>query len=504
MLKDLIYISVIIIVGSTMGVFIFLLLLKNRKLRLEKFALDRRTAILKLLLNSTAEGIFGIDHQGYCTFCNTTSLKLLGFEKPEDLLGKSMHKLIHHSQKDGTPVPEEECIIYNAITRGEGMSSDNEVLWRSDGTCFDASYNAFPMVENGKVIGAVMTFTDITEKKKKDSEMLYLSFHDALTGLYNRRYYENELRNLDCDENLPISVISGDLNGLKLTNDIFGHAAGDQLLIRAAQNIKSVCGPDSVIARTGGDEFTIVLLKTDKREAEELMHDISARFKHDHSSVIPGSISLGVDTKRSRDEDLQTIISKAEVNMYARKTLERDHWSNAVIRNIMKSVHEKCPAEEAHSKLVSELSQQFGEFLKLSKADQRRLKDAGFYHDIGKIGVRADILNKAGGLSLIEKKEMEKHPVIGYRILNNSSNTVEISDTVLHHHEKWDGSGYPKGLRGESIPLLSRIIAITGSYSAMTEMNGMSMQSALSDIMKHAGTVYDPGLAAKFCKMLTA
>ena len=110
------------------------------------------------------------------------------------------------------------------------MHAKDEVFWRADGTSFAAEYYSYPQLKDGKVIGAVVTFMDITERKKAEEKIRYISFHDSLTGLYNRTFFEEELKRLDTERNLPISIIMGDMNGLKLTNDIFGHTAGDMLL----------------------------------------------------------------------------------------------------------------------------------------------------------------------------------------------------------------------------------------------------------------------------------
>lgn len=278
---------------------------------------------LQLLLNSTAEAIYGMDLNGNCTFCNRSCLKILGYENQDDLLGKNMHNQIHHSYRDGKTMQLSECRILVALNKGEGAQVDDEVFWRADGTSFDVEYFSYPQYRDGEIIGAVVTFMDVTSRKKAESDIKYLSYHDALTGLYNRRFFEEELIRLDVERNLPISIIMGDVNGLKLTNDVFGHAAGDLLLQKAANTIKSVCRADDIITRWGGDEYIVILPKTSNEDAETIAKRIKDQFSKEKIKDVNCSIAVGSATKYSADENIQKIIENAEERMYSQKFLER-------------------------------------------------------------------------------------------------------------------------------------------------------------------------------------
>jgi len=190
---------------------------RERIIELEKttIALKEKEAKLQLLLDSTYEAIYGIDMKGSCTFCNDSCLKLLGYRQQDELMGKNMHWQIHHSRKDGTLLQLDECQVFTTLIKGEGVHVDNEVLWRADGTSFDAEFFAYPQYKDGEFTGAVVTFMDITNRKKAETEIAYLSYHDSLKGLYNRRFFEEELSRLDIERNLPISIIMGDVNGFK-------------------------------------------------------------------------------------------------------------------------------------------------------------------------------------------------------------------------------------------------------------------------------------------------
>jgi diguanylate cyclase (GGDEF)-like protein/PAS domain S-box-containing protein len=472
---------------------------REREIELEKanIELKENKDKLQLLLDSTAEAVYGIDNNGNCTFCNAGFLKMMGYNHQGELIGKNMHFQIHHSHKDGTPMPTNECRIFQAFIAGEGTYVDDEVLWRRDGTCFEAQYSSYPQYRDGKIIGAVVTFTDITERKKAENEIRYLSYHDPLTGLYNRMFFQEELKRIDVQRNLPISIIVGDVNGLKLTNDVFGHIAGDILLKTASAVFKRVCRGDDIIARMGGDEFIILLPKTTIKEAKGIIHRIKNEFSKENITAITGSISMGCDAKVSVDQDIVEAIKNAEDKMYLEKALNRKNVSNTFLNTITERLHAKSPREKEHSRNVSELSRKIGEALDLPDEEIRKLKEVGFLHNIGKIVLDESMLEETDPLADLETKKGKQHSVVGYRILNSFDDTVDLAEYVLAHHENWDGSGYPKGLRGEEIPKLARIIKVAGSFDLMTNRlreNAMNEEDAIKEIMKQAGTKFDPDI----------
>jgi len=301
------------------------------------------------------------------------------------------------------------------------------------------------------------------------------------------------------ESQLPLSVIIGDINGLKLINDAFGHAEGDRLIIESAKIIEGCCRQDDILARIGGDEFGIIMPKTDSATALEVMQNIQTALKEFDSKneieMYRHSVSLGYATKEKIEEENWHILKTAEDHMYQRKLLEANSAHSAIIASIKATLFEKSHETEKHAERLVALSKAIGVALNLSQVELDKLELLATLHDIGKVGIRDYILTKPSKLSESEWAEMNRHPEIGYRIAMTSPELVPVAEGILYHHEWWNGSGYPKGLCGESIPLLSRIIAVVDAYDAMTNdrpyRKAMEPAAAVKIIRKNAGTQFD-------------
>lgn len=459
---------------------------------------------LQLILDSTGEGIYGNDPEGRCTFCNVSCLRILGYTRQEDLIGKNMHELIHHSKEDGQPLPVEECRIMKSLVRQTGDYVDDEVFWRADGTPVKVEYRSYPQVRNGKVVGVVVTFSDITLRKEREDKIQYLYDHDTLTGLFNRNSIEQKLEELNKPEYLPLSLIFADINGLKMTNDIFSHKAGDALIKKSSQILLESCREEDVIARIGGDEFIILMPKTGPEEAQAVMDRIRQGFSDARVEAVKCSISLGAKTKTDERQSIDVIMSEAENAMYIDKSMNRNAVNTDIIQNIIDTLHAKSPDEKLHSQHVAKLCERMGEALNLPNVDVSKLKRAGYLHDIGKI-VLIDSVFNVKSPDLYDSDEMKQHSVAGYRIMNLFDETVDLAEAVYYHHERWDGNGYPRGIKKQEIPFISRIISVVETYDRIVSRYHGSLEGkryALQVIREEAGKRFDPDLTELFIELI--
>ena len=356
--------------------------------------------------------------------------------------------------------------------------------------------------EKGNASKVVGTIQNITEHKKKEEEILYLSYHDQLTGLYNRRFYEEELKRLDTKRNLPMTIAMGDVNGLKLVNDSFGHIMGDELLKKAAEVIKKVCRADDIIARLGGDEFVIILPKANGFGAEQVIKRIKDLASKEKVGSLDISISFGYGTKTNEEENIQEVSKNAEDHMYKHKIYESLSTRSKTIDLIMNTLYEKSNREMLHSKRVSKICEDIATKMNFDKDDVNKIRIAGLMHDIGKIGIDEKILNKPKKLNSDDWTEIKRHSEIGYRILSSVNEFSEIADYVLEHQEYWNGKGYPRGLEGEEISIQARIIAVADAFDAMTTNRtygkALSEEEAMNEIRRCSGTQFDPTIARVF------
>ncbi|HAJ95511.1 MAG TPA: hypothetical protein DCP02_04675, partial [Actinobacteria bacterium] len=359
----------------------------------------------------------------------------------------------------------------------------------------------------GNHINTIISLRDITERKKTEENLKFLSFHDKMTGLYNRAFFEEELKRLDVNRELPLSIMIGDTDGLKLINDTFGYKKGDDLLIKISGIIRKACRKEDIIARWGGDEYVILFPRTSKETALKIVDKIENICINTPSpDSIPMSISLGVATKTMVSEDIKEIIKKAEDRMRRKKMLKMESIQSLMIVSLRKILQEKSYETEKHIDRLKIITQKLGKELGLSSNQIDELSLIAILHDIGKVAISDSILLKKGKLTEEESKIMNRHPEIGYKIALSSPQMVSVSKCILYHHEWWDGNGYPRGLKGKNIPLLSRIITIVDAYDVM--VNGrpykdpMTHEEAIEELKRCAGTQFDPKLVKNFIKVI--
>jgi diguanylate cyclase len=467
--------------------------------------IEKERKLLQATLISVGDGVITCDIHGNVQFMNPVAERLTGWTQAEanGIQIEEVFKI--HNELTGE---KSESITRQVFETGSIVGLANHtVLISKQGDQIPIEDCAAPIImEDGGIIGVVIVFSDFSEKRKRLEEIEYLSYHDYLTGLYNRRFFEEELKRYDLSRNIPISIVMGDVNGLKLVNDSFGHPTGDEILKKAAEMILKVCRADDIVARLGGDEFVVMLPNAGDEDAAKLIKRVQDELVDEKIGGIPLSISFGHATKMHEGENLAEILKDAEDHMYRHKLNETTGARSKTVELIINTLYAKNHREMLHSIRVGDLSAAIAAHLGYETDDVNQIKTAGLMHDIGKIGVEDRILNKTEPLTPEEWEEIVKHSEIGYRILSSVPEFSEIANFVLEHQEKWDGTGYPRGLKGTEISQEARIITVADSYDAMTGERSygrvFSHEEATQELLRCAGTQFDPDIVKAFVESM--
>ena len=386
--------------------------------------------------------------------------------------------------------------LENAL-RGETIYDEFSYTFGDEEIFISSTY--IPIYDKyDKLIGININLDDITEQKENETEMLNLSYRDSLTGLYNRRSLTTKIQELEKEQNL--GIIYFDINGLKFMNDAFGHEDGDKLIVTIVKEIGSVIPQDSLVFRFGGDEFIAIIKNLTLKRNELLAEKIVSNLSSKKINEISISLSYGV-AARHKSENIEDTIKRAEDNMYENKILfsESNYLSN--IDNILTKLYEIDPKLETHLENVRKYSYLLGKELGLSDHELEMLEKIAKLHDIGKVNISEELVNQ----SIDNRKDvlkMKQHVEIGYRILSRLPKYFEIAFDVLTQYENFDGSGYPKRLKGTDIPIKARILRITNTYDFDTLYKGLSKEEALNRLKQYNGIKYDPIILNKFIEVI--
>jgi len=233
-----------------------------------------------------------------------------------------------------------------------------------------------------------------------------------------------------------------------------------------------------------------------------MVTQIKKRCEEDSKDELVLSITFGVGTKTENEQSLEKMQHLAEERMYTAKLLEGKNIRSTIVENLRMVLEEKTGETRNHCTRMSEMSQIIGEQMGFQAFEIANLKLLSLLHDIGKTGVPESILLKPGKLDENEFSIMQKHCEIGYRIANTMPELIHIAEGILSHHERWDGMGYPQGLVGANIPIMSRIVAVLDTYDAMTNdrpyRKALSTEEAIGEIKRCSGTQFDPEVVDVF------
>ncbi len=457
--------------------------------------------LLQTTLLSIGDGVISTDAEGRIELMNHVAENLTGwdFEEARGIAFDQVFQII--GEKSGEPC---ESPVRSVLREQSATTiAEDAILVSRDGTERAVQDSAAPILDReGSLIGVVIVFRDFTEEKTRNRRIEYLSYHDQLTGLYNRRFFREELVRVDVPENLPLTLVMADINGLKMANDAFGHRLGDEIIMTTAELLREGFRKSDTVSRIGGDEFVAILPRTDAQTAERIVNRIREKMEGKNIESVLLSVSFGWHTKTNSEEVIADAFKSAEDRMYRTKLSESRSTRNRTLNVILHTLYEKNKYEKAHAERVSQICIRIGKAMGLPEENVVELGTVGLLHDIGKIAVDDALLNSERILEGKERVELERHAEAGYRILNSIEELSQTALIVMAHHERWDGTGYPKGLKGEQIPLFSRIAAIAEVYDELINdrpyRQAMTEKYVCEELLKDAGSKFDPEIVKIF------
>ena len=485
----------------------------------------------KSLVEYHPHTVCSIDTQGNFLSVNAAFERLTGYTEAE-VCGRSF-----------APLVAPECLTqsrwhYEQTLQGHPQRHDLTLLHKT-GRRVEARLTTVPIVVDDAVIGIYAVAEDVTERKALESERealltqtevlladaLERADHDPLTGLINHRAFHKRLEEQSeaaRREGRPLGLLLLDLNDFKFFNDAYGHLAGDDVLRRVAEALRAVCRAGDVLARFGGDEFALLMPGAGPDEAARaagLLRQSVARVGYrppGHDTPIPLRLSIGTACAPTDGSGRVALLEAADARlrvaqsggddegqaMRLRRGLTRSVEGFSMLDALVTAVDNKDRYTRRHSEDVLAYSVCIARALGMDAQTQHVVEVAALLHDVGKIGVPDAILRKPGRLTDDEFAAVKQHPLMGSAIVGAVPGFDETLDAVRHHHERWDGEGYPFGLCGAEIPLLARLMAVADAYSAMTTdrpyRKGMEPARARRLLEEGAGTQWDPACVAAF------
>lgn len=454
----------------------------------------------RALVEQSMEMVYMHDLQGNLLEVNQAAIENTGYSRQE-LLKMNMFDLFADQL-------EQESVLRQWRDWRPGQSETMDAVHqKKDGSSFQVEVTSGKIRFSGQERILALA-RDISERKRFEERLKYLSQHDQFTGLYNRAFFDTEIERLSRSRDFPISIISGDVDGLKFINDTMGHAKGDDLLLAAARVLRKSLRGSDVLARAGGDEFAVLMPGTDESKAHSIVKRIlsNAEEHNREHPELPLFISLGIATAENRYFSLEATYRMADDRMYRQKRVRRETVNRKITYFLLNALGKIDYLTQDRAYRLSELCRSLAKKSGLSEASFSRLDLLAQVHDLGQVCMPVEVILKPGSLHHEEWDLVREHPEKGYRIAQSTAELAGIADLILKHHERWDGKGYPLGLKGEEIPIECRILAIADAYQVMTSgrpyRSPCSSQEALQELQRCAGSQFDPELVENFLQMM--
>jgi diguanylate cyclase (GGDEF)-like protein/PAS domain S-box-containing protein len=480
--------------------------------------LRRSRKQLQSLTDNVPVLIARVDTDLCYVFANGTYYDFFGLPAA-DVLGRTLAEVLGEAAF---------AIVQPYVARvfaGECVTYDAQIPFRKLGTRFLHVSYVPEYGDNGEVTGFLLSAADVTaykvieeERERLLEEAVRLADHDPLTGLLNHRAFHKRLEE-EADraqrQGTTLAVVMADLDNFKFFNDAYGHLAGDQVLREIAAGLGGGCRSYDTLARFGGDEFALLLPGLGAEDARQLTERLVCELNRrgfrppGYEVTIPLGVSFGcaiypteaatrLEVVEMADQRLRLAKTRGEAVQIAEQL--RAHMASregfSMLDALVTAVDNKDRYTRKHSEDVLTYSLQIAQALGLTEEAQNTVAVAALLHDVGKIAVPDAILRRPGKLTDAEFEAVKLHPTMGAVIVKAVPGFEQTLDAVRHHHERWDGQGYPSGLQGEAIPLIARLMAVADAFSAMTTdrpyRQGMDRAQALDILQSGAGVQWDP------------
>nr|WP_320147515.1 HD domain-containing phosphohydrolase [uncultured Anaeromusa sp.] len=350
---------------------------------------------------------------------------------------------------------------------------------------------------------------ELKERQKAEELMQYHCWHDALTGLYNRTFLEMVLNKYAQSGVKGFGIICGDLDGLKIVNDTLGHEAGDTLLRRTADLFREILPETAITVRTGGDEFVSLLVDIQEEELWNWYQQLQTEAQKQDGGQMPLQISFGCRYQACcvpGGDELHNVLREADDSMYRQKNFRKQSTRSVVIQALLKMIELHESVTNGHSQRLKALAEKLAREMALEEEAIEKVVLLAQFREIGRIGLPEPLLTKEEPLTEAERQEIQRHAEIGYRIALVIPELEGIAELIRTHHEWWNGKGYPRGLKGEEIPLESRIVAIVDAYDAMTNYSvyreAQEEEQVELELRRGRGLQFDPELLEVFLEKM--
>ncbi len=402
----------------------------------------------------------------------------------------------------------EQFVKENGFSGLNGTNLNQEIDWvyqeKGITRIYQCQLNCMKDDEQ-KLVGKLFMFHDITSMRQTFFEFEHSMLFDSVTGFYNKQSFMTQIPQWNIPEYWPVSVAVCNVDGMNAINEAYGTGFGDSAMRNIARYIRRRVGDKVFCAKIDNGDLVVVLEGMSNSDAATLLEAIEKDIS-DFYENMPVSIEFGVATKEDSELSIEKALTNARASMQKKKMLKDKSASSSLVDSLKQTLCESDFQTEEHVERTREMAARLGREMGISDSDIGRLELLAVLHDIGKVAIPQDIIKKQGKLTPEERAIIEQHTVKGYRIAKSSAELEDIAEGILSHHEKWDGTGYPNGLKGEEIPLIARIISAVDSHDVMVNdrpyHKAMPEADAIAELIRCSGTQFDPQVVEIFVKLL--